>query len=117
MWDFYYRQNEVAYSQKISDCMLTSISIAGSMAAVGDADGTVSMTSLSKNLWDPSLQPKEKEIMGTIFEREMRREKQLYTNAIQAQKAEAAEANKVKKTEDKVDVKAKLEAELAGIEE
>jgi dynein intermediate chain 2 len=87
VWDFYYRQNEVAYSQKISDCMLTSISIAGSMAAVGDADGTVSMTSLSKNLWDPSLQPKEKEIMGTIFEREMRREKQLYTNAIQAQKA------------------------------
>ena len=54
------------------------------MAAVGDADGTVSMTSLSKNLWDPSLQPKEKEIMGQIFDREMRREKQLYTNKIQA---------------------------------
>ena len=100
VWDFYYRQNEVAYSQKISDCMLTSISIAGSMAAVGDADGTVSMTSLSKNLWDPSLQPKEKEIMGTIFEREMRREKQLYTNAIQAQKAAAQQEKQVKKTVD-----------------
>ena len=117
MWDFYYRQNEVAYSQKISDCMLTSISIAGSMAAVGDADGTVSMTSLSKNLWDPSLQPKEKEIMGTIFDREMRREKQLYTNAIQAQKAELAASKQIKKVENKADIKAKLEAELAGIEE
>ena len=57
------------------------------MAAIGDADGTVSMTSLSKNLWDPTLQPKEKEIMGQIFEREMRREKQLYTNKIQAAKS------------------------------
>merc|ERR1712048_306933 len=88
VWDFFYRQNEVAYSQKISDCKLTSISIAGSMAAIGDADGTVAMTSLSRNLWDPTLQPKEKEIMGTIFEREMRREKQIYTNAIQAAKAQ-----------------------------
>ena len=75
VWDFYYRQNEVAYSQKVSDCMLTSISVAASMAAIGDADGTVSMTSLSRNLWDASMQPKEKEIMGQIFERETRREK------------------------------------------
>ena len=55
--------------------MLTSISIAGSMAAIGDSDGTVSLTSLSRNLWDPTLQPKEKEVMQQIFEREMRREK------------------------------------------
>ena len=114
VWDFYYRQNEVAYSQKVSDCMLTSISIAGSMAAIGDADGTVSMTSLSKNLWDPTLQPKEKEIMGQIFDREMRREKQLYTNKIQAQKAkpkvDPAKANKDK-------IAQKLEQELAQIEE
>ena len=71
--------------------MLTSISIAASMAAIGDADGTVAMTSLSRNLWDASLQPKEKEIMGQIFEREMRREKQLYTNKIQAQKQKPKE--------------------------
>ena len=45
------------------------------MAAIGDTDGTVSMTSLSKNLWDPTIQPKEKEIMQQVFDREMRREK------------------------------------------
>ena len=116
VWDFYYRQNEVAYSQKVSDSMLTSISIAGSMAAIGDADGTVSMTSLSKNLWDPTIQPKEKEIMGQIFEREMRREKMLYTNAIQAKKAQKQDANK-KKDKDMDKVAQKLEQELAEIEE
>lgn len=58
--------------------MLTSISIAAQMAAIGDADGTVSMTSLSRNLWDPSLQPNEKDIMAQIFDREFRREKQLH---------------------------------------
>ena len=78
VWDFYYRQNEVAYSQKVSDCMLTSISIAAQMAAIGDADGTVSMTNLSRNLWDPTLQPNEKDIMAQIFDREFRREKQLH---------------------------------------
>jgi dynein intermediate chain 2 len=52
VWDFFYRQNEVAYSQKISDAVLTSISVMGSMAAIGDSDGTVSMMSLCRPLWD-----------------------------------------------------------------
>lgn len=77
VWDFFYRQNEVAYSQKISDSPLTSISVQGHMAAIGDADGTVSMMSLCRALYDQTLQPKEKEIMATIFEREFRREKNL----------------------------------------
>lgn len=47
------------------------------MAAIGDADGTVSMMSLCRALYDQSIQPKEKEIMATIFEREFRREKNL----------------------------------------
>ncbi len=63
VWDIFYRQNEVAYSQKISDAVLTSISVMGSMAAIGDSDGTVSMMSLCRPLWDQTLQPKEKEIM------------------------------------------------------
>lgn len=77
VWDIFYRQNEVAYSQKISDAVLTSISVMGSMAAIGDSDGTVSMMSLCRPLWDQTLQPKEKEIMQTMFEREFRREKNL----------------------------------------
>jgi hypothetical protein len=47
------------------------------MAAIGDADGTVSMMSLCRSLYDQTLQPKEKEIMATIFDREFRREKNL----------------------------------------
>jgi len=43
VWDYYYRQNEIAYSIKISDSPLTSISVMQNMAAVGDAEGTVSI--------------------------------------------------------------------------
>ena len=71
--------------------------LAGSMAAVGDADGTVSMVSLCKTLWDPTLQPREKEVMATIFDRETRREKMLYTNKIQAMKAKPQEQKKISK--------------------
>ena len=77
VWDFFYRQNEVAYSQKISDAVLTSISTHSSMAAIGDSDGTVSMLSLCRTLYDQTLQPREKEHMQDIFEREYRREKNL----------------------------------------
>jgi dynein intermediate chain 2 len=77
VWDFFYRQNEVAYSQKVSDSPLTSISVMQQYAAVGDAEGTVSMMQLCRSLYDQTLQPKEKEIMQTIFEREFRREKNL----------------------------------------
>ena len=49
------------------------------MAAIGDSDGTVSMMSMCRTLYDHTLNPREKEIMGTIFERETRREKNLDT--------------------------------------
>lgn len=78
VWDFFYRQNEVAYSQKISDSPLTSISINQDKAAIGDAEGTVSMIQLCRPLWDVTLQPREKDQMGVLFEREFRREKALY---------------------------------------
>ena len=77
VWDFFYRQNEVAYSQKISDSPLTAISVMQSMAGIGDAEGTVSMMSLCRPLYDQTLQPKEKEIMASIFDREQKREKNL----------------------------------------
>lgn len=77
VWDFFYRQNEVAYSQKISDAVLTSIYVQQSMCAIGDAEGTTSILSLCPALYDHTLQPKEREIMLTIFDREFRREKTL----------------------------------------
>jgi dynein intermediate chain 2 len=64
VWDFYYRQNEVAYSQKISDSVLTAIynpQHASSMLAIGDADGTAHILSLCPPLYDQTLQPKERE--------------------------------------------------------
>jgi dynein intermediate chain 2 len=75
VWDYHYRQNEIAYSHKISDCPLTNISINGKMAAIGDSEGTVTMMQLCEPLY--VQQKNEKEIMNHIFEREYRREKNL----------------------------------------
>lgn len=62
IWDFYYRQNEIAYSQKVSDAVLTSIRIQDKLAAIGDSDGTVSLLSLCKTLTDTNF-AQEKEAM------------------------------------------------------
>ena len=47
------------------------------MAAIGDSEGTVSIMQLCKALYETT--PREKEVMGLIFEREQRREKNLQT--------------------------------------
>ena len=52
VWDFFYRQNEVAYSQKISDAVLTAIHVEGSMGAIGDAEGTTTILSMCPPLYD-----------------------------------------------------------------
>jgi dynein intermediate chain 2 len=75
VWDFHYRQNEISYSQKVSDAVLTSIRIQAHLAAIGDSDGTVSLMNLSKALSEAA--PSEKDIMTSIFDREFRREKNL----------------------------------------
>ncbi len=53
VWDYYYRQNQVAFSHKVSNAPLTSIKInyagsgnqitGGKIAAIGDEDGTVTI--------------------------------------------------------------------------
>ena len=48
------------------------------MAAIGDSEGTVTIMQLSKALYETTS--KEKEIMGQIFDREFRREKNLLTS-------------------------------------
>lgn len=78
IWDYLYRQNEVAYSYKISDNPLTSIAISpgeGKMAAIGDSEGAVTLVQLCKSLYEE--QPNEKDLMTAIFEREGKREKNL----------------------------------------
>ena len=49
IWDFFYSQNEVAYSHKVGDAALSSVSVQGTpqsggrLVAVGDVNGTVSL--------------------------------------------------------------------------
>lgn len=116
VWDFYYRQNEVAYSQKISDSPLTSIEVNGDMAAIGDAEGTVSVMKLGKPMYEKA--PNEKEIMQQIFEREQRREKTLDI----AKKKEAEKKGPPKKDpkdveREKAEADALLAENLKDIEE
>jgi dynein intermediate chain 2 len=48
------------------------------MAAVGDSEGTVSVLQLCKALYETTN--REKEVMGQVFDREFRREKNLITS-------------------------------------
>lgn len=113
VWDIFYRQNEVAYSQKVSDAVLTSISINSKMAAIGDSDGTVHMMSLCKTLAESNQQSKEKEIMQQIFEREFRREKNLEAAKKQAELHKKPAKEKVNTEK----IAARLEKQLKEIEE
>jgi dynein intermediate chain 2 len=76
-WDYFYRMNEVSLSQRISESALTSLSVQsqGSLAAVGDAEGSIVLMHLCDGLVNPM--PNEKHIIGALFERETKREKNL----------------------------------------
>jgi len=85
VWDYYYRQNEIAFSHKVSDAPLTSIKISsvgtgnqvtgGKLCAIGDQDGTVTLLELCDSLC--TMQKNERDIMQEIFQREMVKEKNL----------------------------------------
>ena len=118
IWDFYYKQNEIAYSVKISDSPLSSISMNQSLAAIGDAEGTVAIMQLSKTLYDTT--PKEKEVMGQIFDREFRREKTLEIAkkmANDATKAQSKTKGKKDPAKEAAEKAQKLKEKLSSIEE
>lgn len=64
-WDYFYRQNEIAFSHKVSDSALTCLKIYaganaglgnvnapdGRLAAIGDQDGTVTLLELCDSLY------------------------------------------------------------------
>eukprot|EP00405_Crypthecodinium_cohnii_P007871 CAMPEP_0206422722 /NCGR_PEP_ID=MMETSP0324_2-20121206/2258_1 /ASSEMBLY_ACC=CAM_ASM_000836 /TAXON_ID=2866 /ORGANISM="Crypthecodinium cohnii, Strain Seligo" /LENGTH=569 /DNA_ID=CAMNT_0053887153 /DNA_START=328 /DNA_END=2037 /DNA_ORIENTATION=- len=77
VWDYFYRMNEVSLSQKISEAALSSVSVqsAGSLAAVGDAEGTITLMHLCDSL--SVMAANEKNVLGSMFEREFKREKNL----------------------------------------
>ena len=90
IWDFYYRQNEVAFSHKVSNSALTTIKLntvtgvsqigvthadIGKFAAIGDSNGTITLLELCSSLY--KVQPNEKDTLNEIFSREKRREDHL----------------------------------------
>jgi len=87
VWDYFYRQNEIAFSHKVSDAALTCIkinttgggnqNIIGKFAAIGDQHGTVTLLELCDSLYMSGSDNKEKEVIGDILDRETRKEKNL----------------------------------------
>jgi dynein intermediate chain 2 len=77
IWDYHYRMNGVSLSQKISDHALTSMAVQsqGSLIAMGDSAGVITLLQLCDGL--VQMQPNEKNIIGNIFDRETKREKNL----------------------------------------
>lgn len=80
------------------------------MAAVGDAEGTISILSLCKPLYDTTM--KEKEVMQSIFDREYRREKQLENQRRLEGQAKAPAKNKVDPEKVKREKEEKMTAKL-----
>jgi dynein intermediate chain 2 len=91
VWDISHNQNEVAYSHKVSDASLTSISIEGNtqgggkLVAVGNANGIVSLLEVCDSLAQPATH--EKASVNSIFERETKREKNLEVREREARRA------------------------------
>ena len=79
------------------------------MCAIGDAEGTTHIIGLCPALYDHTLQPKENEVMATIFDREFRREKTLDVSKRLGDKKPAKEKEKVEETGDLETVIADLE--------
>jgi len=81
IWDYFYRQNEVAYSHKVGERGLSSVSVQGTtqsggrLVAVGDVSGVVSLLEVCESL--AHSQQNEKQAIAGMFERETKREKNL----------------------------------------
>eukprot|EP00947_MAST-08B_sp_MAST-8B-sp1_P005775 g5775.t1 len=96
IWDFFFSQNEVAYSHKVGDAGLSSIAVQGQpgsggrLVATGDVNGTVSLLEVCDSLAEP--QTNEKAAIFGMFERETKREKNLEVRAREIKKKQAAAA-------------------------
>lgn len=103
VWDITHSQNEVAYSHKVSDAALSSISIEGNiqgggkLVAVGDVNGTVSMLEVCDSLAVPQMN--EKSNVNAIFERETKRERNLEVRERDVKRVKAFEEERKKREE------------------
>ena len=101
IWDYYYRQNEICFSQKISDYPLTCIAMKPKTSdiLIGDASGSVTLLQLCKSLWEPMPKGVEDGSLKVMFEREGSREKTLQQQKKRIATLKAKEAKKEAKKE------------------
>jgi dynein intermediate chain 2 len=122
IWDYFYRQNEVAYSHKVGDAKLSSMAIQGTMqqggklVAMGDEHGTVSLLEVCESLAAP--QANERKAIDLMFEREMKQEKNLEARERDLRRQRAMEQDgRNKEAQDKKDAKdEKMEALLRKVD-
>merc|ERR1719375_259581 len=109
--------NEVSLTQKVSDHPLTALNVQdqGSLLAVGDADGNITLLQLCESLVKPG--PNEKAVIGQMLERETKREKNL--EAIKKQgggkKKQEEVAENAPKTIDEAEYRAREKAFFAEV--
>lgn len=96
VWDFYHGQNDVAYSHRIGNAVLSSIGAQdnGKLVAVGDVQGSVHLLELCDSLAHP--RPNEKSTINNIFERETKREKNLEIREKELKRAKIVEEERFK---------------------
>ena len=101
IWDYYYRQNEICFSQKISDYPLTCIAMKPKTSdiLIGDSSGSVTLLQLCKSLWEPMPKGVEDGSLKVMFEREGSREKTLQQQKKRIATLKAKEAKKEAKKE------------------
>jgi len=122
IWDYFYRQNEVAYSHKVGDANLSSIAVQGNhqsggkLVAMGDVQGTVSLLEVCESLAES--QANERKAIDLMFEREMKQEKNLEARERDLKRARAQEAaERNVEAQDKKDAKdEKMEALLRKVD-
>lgn len=129
IWDYYYRQNEVAFSHKVSESPLTTIKVNnvtgtsqigvthydnGKYVAVGDNEGTITLIELCKTLYEPQYQ--EQTTLSEIFLREKSREDHLKAQRQSLEKKGKVQPKDKEKDSDKVP-KIDLNKQMEDIQE
>lgn len=114
VWDYFFRQNEVAYSHKVCEESLSSIAVSRGgntqLVAVGDDSGTISLMELSDSLW--RTQNNEKPAISGMFDREFKREKNLVMLAREADKRQ-----KRQEKEAKANMESSIQQDTPAVEE
>eukprot|EP00736_Rhodelphis_marinus_P001001 Rmarinus@m.8609 len=105
IWDYFYKQNDPALSLQVSDVSLNCLCVQdqGKHVAVGDIDGSTTLLEICDGLC--VVQPNEKTSIVAMFEREMKREKNLEARAKELRNKEKKQpankqSNRAKVTDD-----------------